>query len=143
MSLKSEKVVVITGGAGFIGSNLADALLQQGERVVVLDNLSRPGTEKNLRWLVSRHPRRLQVEIGDVRDAEVVARVVKRAHTIYHLAAQVAVTSSLTDPEHDFAVNILGRSTCWKRRGRRRSRRWCSTRRPTRSTASCWRSGSP
>ncbi len=108
MNLKSEKVVVITGGAGFIGSNLADALLTQGERVLVLDNLSRPGTEKNLRWLVSRHPKRLQVEIGDVRDAEVVKRVVKRAHTVYHLAAQVAVTSSLADPEHDFAVNILG-----------------------------------
>jgi len=108
MSLKSDRVVVITGGAGFIGSNLADALLTQGERVLVLDNLSRPGTEKNLRWLVSRHPKRLQVEIGDVRDAEVVRRVVKRAHTVFHLAAQVAVTSSLSDPEHDFTVNILG-----------------------------------
>ncbi len=108
MSLKSEKVVVITGGAGFIGSNLADALLSQGERVLVLDNLSRPGTEKNLRWLVSHHPKLLQVEIGDVRDAEVVRRAVKRAHTVFHLAAQVAVTSSLSDPEHDFAVNILG-----------------------------------
>ncbi len=108
MSLKSEKLVAVTGGAGFIGSNLADSLLNGGERVLVLDNLSRPGTEKNLRWLVSRHPKRLQVEIGDVRDAEVVRRVVKRAHTIYHLAAQVAVTSSLTDPQYDVAVNVLG-----------------------------------
>ncbi len=108
MSLKSDRVVVITGGAGFIGSNLADSLLGEGERVLVLDNLSRPGAEKNLRWLVSRHPKRLQVEIGDVRDAEVVRRVVKRAHTVYHLAAQVAVTSSLEDPQLDFAVNVQG-----------------------------------
>ncbi len=108
MSRKSDRVVVITGGAGFIGSNLADSLLEAGERVVVLDNLSRPGAEKNLRWLVSRHPKRLQVEIGDVRDPEVVRRAVKRAKTVYHLAAQVAVTSSLDDPQLDFSVNVQG-----------------------------------
>lgn len=108
MSLKSEKVVLVTGGAGFIGSNLADSLLSEGEQVLLLDNLSRPGTEKNLRWLVSRHPKRLQVEVGDIRDAEVVRRLVKRAHTVYHLAAQAAVTSSLKEPQLDLAVNVLG-----------------------------------
>lgn len=108
MSLGSDRAVVITGGAGFIGCNLADALLQAGERVIVYDNLSRPGTEKNLRWLAQRHPKRLEVEVGDVRDAERVRRVVERAETLYHLAAQVAVTSSVTDPGYDFAVNAEG-----------------------------------
>ncbi|HEX7118112.1 MAG TPA: GDP-mannose 4,6-dehydratase [Longimicrobiales bacterium] len=108
MSLGSDRAVVITGGAGFIGSNLADALLRAGERVIVYDNLSRPGTEKNLRWLVQRHAKGLEVEIADIRDADRVGRVVERAHTVYHLAAQVAVTSSVTDPGHDFAVNAEG-----------------------------------
>ncbi len=108
MSLGSDRAVVITGGAGFIGSNLADALLRAGERVIVYDNLSRPGTEKNLRWLVQRHPKRLEAEVADIRDADRVRRVVRRAHSVYHLAAQVAVTSSVTDPGHDFAVNAEG-----------------------------------
>lgn len=108
MSVGSDRVVVITGGAGFIGSNLADALLGRGERVLIYDNLSRPGTERNLRWLVDRHPERLDVVIGDVRDLDGVRRVVRRAHTIYHLAAQVAVTSSVIDPAYDFAVNAGG-----------------------------------
>ncbi|HEX6940810.1 MAG TPA: GDP-mannose 4,6-dehydratase [Longimicrobiales bacterium] len=108
MSFGSDRAVVITGGAGFIGSNLADVLLHAGERVIIYDNLSRPGTEKNLRWLVQRHPKALEVELADIRDAERVGRVVRRAHTVYHLAAQVAVTSSLTDPGHDFTVNAKG-----------------------------------
>lgn len=108
MSLRGDRAVAITGGAGFIGSNLADTLLRRGERVIVLDNLSRPGTERNLRWLVDRHPDRLTVEIGDVRDAAQLGRIVRRAHTVYHLAAQVAVTSSITDPGHDFEVNLEG-----------------------------------
>lgn len=111
MSLERDKLdtaVVITGGAGFIGSNLADALLRQGARVIIFDNLSRPGTEKNLRWLVGRHPRMLDVEIGDVRDPVHVRRAVAHARAVYHLAAQVAVTSSLKDPAHDYAVNIQG-----------------------------------
>lgn len=100
--------VVVTGGAGFVGSNLADALLRHGERVVILDNLSRRGTEENLRWLVHRHPDRLHVEIGDVRDFARVHDTVRSAHTVYHLAAQVAVTSSISDPRADFAVNAEG-----------------------------------
>lgn len=103
-----SRMVLITGGAGFIGSNLADLLLRNGERVVVLDNLSRPGTEKNLRWLVDRYPRNLTVEVGDVRDGPRVARLVEDAHSVFHLAAQVAVTSSITDPAHDFEVNVEG-----------------------------------
>jgi CDP-paratose 2-epimerase len=108
MSLRSDRAAVITGGAGFIGSNLADALLGRGERVIIYDNLSRPGTEKNLKWLVARYPKLVETEVADVRDAERLRRVVRRAHTVYHLAAQVAVTSSVTDPSHDFEVNAGG-----------------------------------
>jgi CDP-paratose 2-epimerase len=99
--------VVITGGAGFIGSNLADRLAARGEPVVILDNLSRAGTERNLEWLASRHPQ-IGVEIADVRDARRVWQVVRRAKTVFHLAAQVAVTRSLGDPVEDFHVNALG-----------------------------------
>src|SRR5690606_6664604 len=56
MSVGRDRAVVVTGGAGFISSNLADALLRAGERVIVFDNLSRPGVERNLRWLMQRHP---------------------------------------------------------------------------------------
>jgi CDP-paratose 2-epimerase len=104
----ADPAVVVTGGAGFVGSNLADALLCRGERVVILDNLSRRGTEENLRWLMHRHAGRLRIEIGDVRDFARVSDIVSPAHTIYHLAAQVAVTTSVADPRTDFAVNAGG-----------------------------------
>ncbi len=102
---------LITGGAGFIGTNLADRLLRQGQRVTVLDDLSRPGVERNLRWLRTTHGDRLRVEIGDVRDAEAVRRAVSDAKQVFHLAAQVAVTSSVEDPLHDFDVNLRGTLT--------------------------------
>jgi CDP-paratose 2-epimerase len=102
---------LLIGGAGFIGSNLADRLLQDGEEVIVFDNLSRPGVERNLSWLESRHGSRMQVATSDVRDAGAVAAVVAEAGAIFHFAAQVAVTSSLQDPLEDFAVNAQGTLT--------------------------------
>lgn len=102
---------LVTGGAGFVGTNLADRLLRQGERVVVLDDLSRPGVERNLQWLRSTHPERLQVVQGDVRDAETVRRAVREADRVFHFAAQVAVTTSVTDPVHDYSVNLGGTLT--------------------------------
>ena len=105
---KRSKPVVITGGAGFIGTNLADRLLRDGERVLIFDNLSRPGAEKNLRWLRDRHGQNLQVELADVRNAYAVRRAVRNAKQVYHFAAQVAVTTSLANPRHDFDVNALG-----------------------------------
>lgn len=100
--------VLITGGAGFIGTNLAHRLMRDGNPVTILDNLSRPGVERNLRWLQDVHGDLLRVEIGDVRNRAEVARSVRYARHVVHLAAQVAVTTSLTDPLHDFEVNALG-----------------------------------
>jgi CDP-paratose 2-epimerase len=100
--------VLITGGAGFIGSALADRLAAEGEHVLVLDSLARPGTEGNLAWLRARHPARVAVAIADVRDADAVRDAAREACAVFHLAAQVAVTTSLTDPIADLQVNLLG-----------------------------------
>jgi CDP-paratose 2-epimerase len=100
--------VLITGGAGFIGTNLADRLLRDGEQVLVLDNLSRPGVERNLRWLQAQHGGHVAVEAGDVRDLDTVRRAVRDATSVFHFAAQVAVTTSLVDPISDFEVNARG-----------------------------------
>jgi CDP-paratose 2-epimerase len=105
---RSGERIVITGGAGFIGSNLANRLLASGHRVLILDNLSRPGVEQNLAWLRDLHGPRLDVAIADVRDRQDVLTAVDRARTVFHFAAQVAVTTSLTDPQADFAVNAQG-----------------------------------
>jgi len=100
--------VLITGGAGFIGSNLADALMREGRDVIIFDNLSRKGVEQNLHWLTRRHGKLLTFRSGDLRDAAAVAAVVGQASSVAHLAAQVAVTASLDDPWEDFSVNMLG-----------------------------------
>ncbi len=100
------KPVLITGGAGFIGCNLADRLAAEGEHVLVYDSLARPGVEQNLHWLAQRHPRHLSVAISDVRDDAALGDAAAEASVVFHLAAQVAVTSSLQRPAHDFDVNI-------------------------------------
>jgi CDP-paratose 2-epimerase len=103
-----RRPVLVTGGAGFIGTNLADRLAQDGEDVLVLDGLTRPGVDSNLEWLRQRHPRRLSAVVADIRDAGAVASAVRDASAVFHLAAQVAVTTSLTDPAEDFGVNLMG-----------------------------------
>jgi CDP-paratose 2-epimerase len=106
----TPRTALITGGAGFIGSNLAERLLNQsGVRVCIFDNLARRGVRHNLDWLQS-HPgsRKLSIVQGDVRDAKAVQDAVRNVTEIYHLAAQVAVTTSLDDPASDFNVNALG-----------------------------------
>jgi len=105
---RREDTVLITGGAGFIGTNLATRLVDAGRRVVVYDNLSRAGVEQNLRWLRARCGERLQFELGDTRDADALSRAVAAAATIFHFAAQAAVTTSVDAPRADFEVNAGG-----------------------------------
>ena len=99
---------VITGGAGFIGSNLAHRLIGEGHQVVVYDDLSRLGTDKNVAWLRATHGDRWALVQADVCDFETLRETVAGADVVYHLAAQVAVTTAVEDPRHDFQVNALG-----------------------------------
>lgn len=101
---------LITGGCGFVGTNLADALLREGAKVAVLDNLSRRGAAENLQWLRGRHGEQWRMIQCDVRNAEAVAVAVRdfRPTFIAHLAGQVAMTTSLANPRLDFETNALG-----------------------------------
>jgi CDP-paratose 2-epimerase len=102
------KRILITGGAGFVGCNAARFFGARNWNVTVLDNLSRQGTDKNLVWL--RDGTTFDFEHVDVRDRAAIDRVMAngRFDAIIHLAAQVAVTTSVTDPSTDFAVNAFG-----------------------------------
>jgi len=100
--------VLITGGGGFIGCNIADALAARGTSVLVFDNMSRDGAQENVTWLKQRHGDRIGVEAADIRDAEKVERSVARSCAVLHLAAQVAVTTSLGRPVDDFEINARG-----------------------------------
>lgn len=99
--------VLITGGAGFIGTNLASRMVELGHEVVVFDNLSRRGVADNAAWLRSRHPELALIE-GDIRDSQALEAACRGVERVYHLAAQVAVTTSVVDPRTDFDVNLLG-----------------------------------
>jgi CDP-paratose 2-epimerase len=100
--------ILITGGAGFIGCNLADACIRAGDEVTVLDNLSRRGSAANLRWLRSLHGEAFGFVQADIRDADAMVAAVKGYDAVYHLAAQTAVTTSVVDPRTDFEINALG-----------------------------------
>jgi len=103
--------VIVTGGAGFIGSNVAAEFLRDGHDVTVFDSLTRPGVERNLEWLESRAPTaKLRFVHGDVRDADLVRSVVgaRGVDLVFHFAAQTAVTTSLVAPRDDLEVNLLG-----------------------------------
>jgi CDP-paratose 2-epimerase len=98
---------IVTGGAGFIGSNVTHALIEGGFEAVVLDNLSRPSARLNLDWLGDR----ITLVEGDIRDRALVDTVFREhadADAVLHLAGQVAVTTSVADPREDFEVNALG-----------------------------------
>lgn len=100
---------LITGGAGFIGSNYVHRLLQRGEKVTVYDNLSRAGAPRNLDWLKKTFGAdSFNVIVGDVRDASLIAESARDADVILHLAGQVAVTTSVLDPRDDFESNAIG-----------------------------------
>src|SRR5262244_594664 len=105
----SFRRAAVLGGAGFIGSNLSKNLLDDGYQVTVFDSLSRRGSELNLAWLRQLHSAdRLEFCQSDIRDFAAVQSAVRDADLIYHLAAQVAVTTSVEDPRTDFEVNALG-----------------------------------
>jgi CDP-paratose 2-epimerase len=105
---KARELTLITGGAGFIGANLASHLCRMGRHVLIYDNLSRPGVEHNLHWLQSEWGNLIDIEIADVRDKVRLHKAVAHAKSVFHFAAQVAVTSSLIDPTYDFEVNVGG-----------------------------------
>jgi CDP-paratose 2-epimerase len=104
----NEKYVLITGGAGFVGTNLAKRLLEEGKRVLILDNLSRAGVERNLQGLHEAYPGLLEIYVGDIRNLQTVKHLLKGAHQVFHFAAQVAVTTSLVFPLNDFEINACG-----------------------------------
>ena len=100
---------VVFGGAGFIGSNLSKSLMDDGYHVTVFDSLWRRGSELNLAWLRQSCPAdRLEFRQSDIRDFAAVKAALREADEIYHLAAQVAVTTSVDDPRTDFEINALG-----------------------------------
>jgi CDP-paratose 2-epimerase len=105
---RDTRPILVTGGAGFIGCNIADRFAGEGHEVIVFDALSRPGVERNLQWLRDRHGSRIVGVIGDVRDENAVARVASDVKGVFHMAAQVAVTTSLFDPREDFDINVRG-----------------------------------
>lgn len=102
-----KKHYLITGGAGFIGSNYVHRLLARGEKVTIYDNLSR--TKRNIEWLKSEFGENaFDLIVADVRDADRIAEAAKTSDVIAHLAGQVAVTTSVTNPRDDFEANALG-----------------------------------
>jgi CDP-paratose 2-epimerase len=103
-----SRPVLVTGGAGFVGCNIANALAERGHEVLVYDALSRPGVERNLAWLKERHGEQIVPVIADIRDEDSLARAAREAQAVYHMAAQVAVTTSMADPREDFEINIRG-----------------------------------
>ena len=105
---RDTRPILVTGGAGFIGCNIADRFAGEGHEVIVFDALSGPGVERNLQWLRERHGSRIVSVIGDVRDENAVARVASDVKGVFHMAAQVAVTTSLSDPREDFDINVRG-----------------------------------
>ncbi len=103
----SERVLV-TGGCGFLGCNIAAGLAARGRSVLAMDNLSRPGSEENADWLRQRYGNQVAIEVADTRDTEAVDALVSASTAVMHLAAQVAVTNSLDDPISDFEINGRG-----------------------------------
>jgi len=105
-----EYKILITGGAGFIGSNLADHFLKKGNEIIIFDNLSRPGggPKINLKMLQAKNNPRLKFVNGDIRMLPQLEREMKDVDVVFHVAAQTAMTTSITDPVGDFEINAKG-----------------------------------
>ena len=101
--------ILITGGAGFIGSNLAAHFARLGHQITIFDNFSRRGSQSNLAWLKTQpEGSALAVIQGDERVPEAINNAARDQEAIFHLAGQVAVTTSVVDPRHDFESNAIG-----------------------------------
>jgi len=100
--------LLITGGCGFLGSNLAEDALLRGDELVIFDNLYRDGSRENLNWLQSQG--NFRFEHGDIRNQNDITRVAQtfKPDVIFHLAGQVAMTTSIANPRMDFEVNVMG-----------------------------------
>lgn len=105
---EEDSYYLITGGAGFVGTNLASRLLQQGNRVMVYDNLHRDGVRENLKWLCDNHKENLLIQIADIREKDLLQNSINNAKAVFHFSAQVAVTTSIDDPFEDYQVNLTG-----------------------------------
>lgn len=105
---RTGRPVAVVGGSGFVGSNLAMSYLEDGRDVIVVDNLSRPGVDRNLRWLREAGGSRLHAAIADIRDEHLIRSVLADCDAVLHMAAQTAVTTSLDRPTDDFEINGRG-----------------------------------
>ena len=128
---------LVTGGAGFIGTNVADRLLTDGVRVRILDNLARAGVEENLAWLQSVHGDRLEVELADIRDTDVVQRSVRDVDAVFHFAAAVGVKLIVESPVRTIETNVRGTEVVLAVANKKKKRVLVASTspRPTRSTA--------
>ena len=108
MKIGHGSTILVTGGAGFIGSNLANRLAERGCRVRIFDALSRAGVERNLEWLTGLHGNSIEPIVADLRNPGALSSAVSGVDAVFHMAAQVAVTTSMTDPREDFDVNLGG-----------------------------------
>lgn len=107
--VKKDKRILIIGGAGFIGINSARHFMDRGWSVTILDNFSRIGTDLNLKWLSQDYPGKFSVIRADItKDLKKLEKAVESNDAVLHLAAQVAVTTSVVDPRNDFNINALG-----------------------------------
>jgi CDP-paratose 2-epimerase len=102
------KKLLITGGAGFIGTNFVEYFTKRGWQVTILDNLSRKGSQENLDWLKATYPKIRFVKADMRTDLKVLEEEVVKHEVIFHLAAQVAVTTSVQNPREDFEINVVG-----------------------------------
>lgn len=108
LARKTPGPITVVGGAGFIGSNLAHSFLADGQDVLVIDNLSRPGVSRNLDWLRDTGGRHLHFVRGDISQDGAWAGAISEVAAVFNFAAQTAVTTSMTAPVDDFRTNALG-----------------------------------
>lgn len=103
------ETILIIGGSGFIGSNLADFYFAKGNKVIIFDNLSRDKVEYNLNWLQKKYNGKIVFIKGDiVKDTDLLSELMEKVDVVFHFAGQVAVTASIEKPKEDFSINLVG-----------------------------------